>query len=299
VFVQKLSEAAGEMREQYLDAWVAELKLDQRVKPMRNDEAFRRDVEMRAKEEYPLLAALANGPLLQQARTETSVSEAVRTELAKYFTREGALLPLPDLLGLSRAKLLREARSYLPLWQVIPVVNVIVRLVRRLLGARRPAREREPAAEPGEAARTIGPRADRGTPRSAAARAPEAPAAKTPSPMAKDSLASYRKAIAGLRARAVPAGKSLPTALDELAERWNPLYAPEQKANLVEDVNSLARDFLRSLRKGFLVSPPTLERLRDLAKQLAGSKNLEQIRKKELLERYLELYFIKILDLKR
>jgi hypothetical protein len=47
------------------------------------------------------------------------------------------------------------------------------------------------------------------------------------------------------------------------------------------------------------VSPPTLERLRELAKQLASHKNLDQIRKKEPLERYLEIYFIKILDLKR
>ncbi|MCX7029588.1 MAG: hypothetical protein NTU62_05645, partial [Spirochaetes bacterium] len=78
-----------------------------------------------------------------------------------------------------------------------------------------------------------------------------------------------------------------------------PLYAEEQKANLVEDVNALARDFLRSLRRGFLVSPPSLERLRELAKQLAGSRNLEQIRKKEPLERYLLVYFIKCLDLKR
>ena len=105
--------------------------------------------------------------------------------------------------------------------------------------------------------------------------------------MAMDSLASYRKAIAGLRARAVPTGKSLPTALEELAEKWNPLYAEDAKANLVEDVNALARDFLRSLRKGFLVSPPTLERLKGLAKQLAADKHLEQIRKKEPLERYL------------
>jgi hypothetical protein len=303
VFIQKLSEASAEMREQYLDAWVAAMKLDQRVKPMRNDEAFLRDVEMRAKEEYPLLAALANGPLLAQAKAETNVSEAARAELAKCFTREDTLLPLPDLLGLSRAKLLREARSYLPLWQVIPVVNVIVRLLSRLFGKGRAARPVEPAAEPGEAARTIGRRPERGAGSAAASTPAAAPTArqvsKTPSPMAKDSLASYRKAIAGLKARAVPAGKSLPTALDELAERWNPLYAPEQKANLVEDVNALARDYLRSLRKGFLVSPPTLERLRDLAKQLAESKHLERIRKKEPLERYLELYFIKILDLKR
>jgi hypothetical protein len=97
----------------------------------------------------------------------------------------------------------------------------------------------------------------------------------------------------------VPAGTSLPTALGELAEKWNPLYAEDAKANLVEDVNSLARDFLRSLRKGFLVAPPTLERLKVLAKQLAADKHLEQIRKKEPLELYLLVYFIKILDLKR
>lgn len=301
VFLQKLSEASGEMREQYLDAWVAALKRDERTKPMHGEEAFARDVEMRTKEDYPLLAALASGTLLQQARTETNVSEVARTELAKCFGRGGVLLPLPVLLGLSRTKLLREARSYLPLWQVIPVLNVVVRLLRRLFGAAKTARETDEAAGPGpgEAARTIGG-ADRARPaRPDGTGRTDAPAAKTPSPMAKESLASYRKAIAGLKARAVPSGKSLPAALDDLAERWNPLYAEGPKANLVEDVNALARDFLRSLRRGFLVSPPTLERLRELAKQLASHKNLDQIRKKEPLERYLEIYFIKILDLKR
>lgn len=299
VFVQKLSEAAEEMREHYLDAWVAALKLDQREKPMRSDEAFAREVDMHAKEEYPLLAALANGPLLQQAIAETNVSETVRTEVAKCFAREGALRPLPDLLGLSRTKLLREARSYLPLWQAIPVLNAIVRMLRRLLGARRAARTPETAAAPGETPRTIGRRATREGARPSAASAPAPSARRLPSPVARDSLASYRKAIAGLRSRVVPSGTTLEAALDDLAEKWNPLYAPEQKANLVEDVNALARDFLRSLRKGFLVAPPSLERLAELAKQLAESRHLEQIRKKEALERYLLVYFIKILDLKR
>jgi hypothetical protein len=282
VFLQKLSEASAEMREQYLDAWVAALKRDERTKPMHGDEAFARDVEMRTKEDYPLLAALASGTLLEQARAETNVSEVARTELAKCFSR-AKLLPLPVLLGLSRTKLLKEARSYLPLWQVIPVLNVIVRLLRRLFGAAKTARER------GEAARTIGG-ADRArTARAEGTGREAATDAKTPSPMAKESLASYRKAIAGLKERVVPAGKSLPAALDDLAEKWNPLYAESPKANLVEDVNALARDFLRSLRRGFLVSPPSRERLAELAKQLASHENLD----------YLEIYFVKILDLKR
>jgi hypothetical protein len=306
VFLQKLSEASGEMREQYLDAWVAALKRDERTKPMHADEAFARDVEMHTKEDYPLLAALANGTLLKQAEAETNVSEIARTELAKCFGR-GTLLPLPVLLGLSRTKLLREARSYLPFWQVIPVLNVIVRLFRRLFGASKTARETDATAGPGpgEAARTI-----RGVDRARSARGDGSGRAdgsdreaasdpKTPSPMARESLASYRKAIAGLKARVVPSGKTLPAALDDLAEKWNPLYADGPKANLVEDVNALARDFLRSLRRGFLVSPPTRERLAELAKQLASHKNLDQIRKKEPLERYLEIYFVKVLDLKR
>ncbi len=81
--------------------------------------------------------------------------------------------------------------------------------------------------------------------------------------------------------------------LADLAAQWNPLYAEPQKRNLVEDVNSLARDFLRSLRRGFFVSPPTMQRLHELADRLANSRNLEKIKKKEPLARYLELYFIK------
>jgi hypothetical protein len=297
VFLQKLAEAAGEMREQYLDGWVAALKRDERPRPMRGDEDFRRDVEMRAKEDYPLLAALANGPLLQQAKVETNVSEGARVELAKCFAKEGALRPLADLLGLSRKKLLKEARSYLPLWQVIPVVNVIVRLLRRLLRPGAPARGT--AAEPGESARTIGRGTARARPQWTGVPARKPKQAKTSQHGALTPLASYRKAIAGLKAQLVPEDKFPLSVLNELAEKWNPLYGEEQKANLVEDVNSLARDFLRSLRRGFLVSPPSLDRVRELAKVLAADKHLAQIRKKEPLERYLEIYLIECLEPKR
>ncbi len=111
--------------------------------------------------------------------------------------------------------------------------------------------------------------------------------------------ARFKRAIAALRDQAVPEGQSLEGALSELAAKWNPLFAEPQKKNLVEDVNALARDFLRSLRRGFLASPPTMQRLRELADRLATSRNLDKIKKKEPLTRYLELYFIKSLQVKR
>ena len=43
---------------------------------------------------------------------------------------------------------------------------------------------------------------------------------------------------------------------------------PRELPSVVWD--ALARDFLRSLRKGFLVSPPSLERLRELAEHAPG-----------------------------
>jgi hypothetical protein len=86
--------------------------------------------------------------------------------------------------------------------------------------------------------------------------------------------------------------------LSELAEKWNPLYASEQKQNLVEDVNSLVRDFLRPVRRSFLTRPPDLKRIHALAEQLSTSKSLAKIKKRDVLMRYIELYMVRCLQVK-
>ena len=55
------------------------------------------------------------------------------------------------------------------------------------------------------------------------------------------SFLRYRKAIQSLIAQSVPAGKSLDEMLEELAEKWNPLFDLQGRRNLVEDVNALVR----------------------------------------------------------
>ena len=86
------------------------------------------------------------------------------------------------------------------------------------------------------------------------------------------------------------------TSLKILAGKWNPLIDPQSKADLVEDVNSLTRDFLRRLRKGFHVKPPDAARIRNLAKELSDNKALQKINRKEYLVRYIEIYMIKCLQ---
>ena len=52
-------------------------------------------------------------------------------------------------------------------------------------------------------------------------------------------------------------------ALEELADRWNPMIGHQPKRDLVNDVNALARDFLRPIRRslvgGFTATRPPTE----------------------------------------
>jgi len=113
----------------------------------------------------------------------------------------------------------------------------------------------------------------------------------------KEHLAQYRKSVQSLVFQHVPDGKSLEGLLKELAEKWNPLYDSQQRRNLIEDINSLVRDFIRPLKRSFLLRPPDSKRIHNLAEQLSGSKNLTKITKRDALIRYLELYVIKCLDI--
>jgi hypothetical protein len=165
----------------------------------------------------------------------------------------------------------------------MPIIRQIVRFFRMLFEGR-PVRRR--SAEPeGRQARPEEPPGEE---------------ASFPSAIARErGLAVYQRAVQALRSQYVPAGKTVDGTLAELAEKWNPLYAVEQKRNLVEDVNSLVRDYLRPIKRTFHMSPPTLQRIHALAEKLSESKNLGKIKKRDILMRYIELYMIKCLELNR
>ena len=127
----------------------------------------------------------------------------------------------------------------------------------------------------------------------------DADAAAAPTPGARENLLRYKRSVQSLVSQFVPAGSTIDATLTELAEKWNPLYAAAQKRNLVEDVNALVRDFLRPVRKSFLSRPPDLKRIHALAEQLSTSKALAQIKKRDPLLRYIELYMVRCLQVKQ
>jgi hypothetical protein len=111
----------------------------------------------------------------------------------------------------------------------------------------------------------------------------------------KERAVAFRKAIHAMQRDYVGENASVEKTLDQLAEEWNPLLDPTAKANLIEDVNSLVRDFLRRMKVGFRYVPPDRQRIRSLAEQLAQNQAFDQIKRKDALKRYLELYMLKLL----
>jgi hypothetical protein len=289
VYLKKLGEAAEELRSGYVQEWTEEMRQDRTPPVSKGDAPFRRDAEIRVKQGYPLLAALSNGALLHAAGEATKLSDEARAALGKCFAVENILRPFDEVLGLSRAQLLKNARMYLPFWMTVPVLSGVLRILRRMSrggkGVNKAEAEKKPAAVRPVQADT-------------AKVVQTAPAEESKTAHTKGDLLRYRRSIQSLVAQYVPKGTTIDAALSELAEKWNPLYASEQKQNLVEDVNSLVRDFIRPVRRSFLTRPPDLKRIHALAEQLSTSKSLVKIKKRDVLMRYVELYMVRCLQVK-
>ncbi|MFP4444329.1 MAG: hypothetical protein ACLFST_14505, partial [Spirochaetia bacterium] len=107
---------------------------------------------------------------------------------------------------------------------------------------------------------------------------------------------TYNEALKELKDEFLEEETDLNTALKKLAEEWNPLLDPVAKRNLVEDVNSLIRDFMRKVRSGFRFNLPRAQRIHEMADRLVINEAFSEIRRKDRLKRYIELYILKLLE---
>jgi hypothetical protein len=281
VFLNKLGEASDALRAAYLKEWVAQMREDETPRISRTDSAFARDVARRVGELYPVLAAVADGPVLSVASRNPTLPDEWRSQLLRCFEREGTLRPVVSLLGLSRAALLRDARSYLPFWQTAPIISGIVRFFRQLF--RRSALPLAASTSSRPARTSAGPEAADTSVEEARAVAER---------LAQERM---RRAVQGLLSHYVPAEETVEHALEELVERWNPLLEPGPKRDLVRDVTALAQDFIHPIRRSFVMRPPDLDRITALAEQLAASRSLATIKNRDPLLRYIAIIMLRSL----
>lgn len=310
--LESLFESRKAFRDRYVAEWTEALKSGARPDVMNDDKVLEKDVTKRLKETDPLLHALLNFNLLYLVAKEANVPGDVARDLRELFDdREPKLRPMIQILNLDRKRMLADARLKLPFWQAVPVLSSIVRFFKRLfVGLSEEEREarRGKASRKKSAAATTTMRYDPAAVGSADEGGPDRPSgnearaeglASLPdsggSGNRRAQLSRFKDAVRALQAQFIGENGNIDRTLEQLIDRWNPILDGAAKENLVEDVNSLARDFLRRMRVTFKLVPPTKERVTEWADRIVINEAFEQIRRKDILKEYLELYILKLL----
>jgi hypothetical protein len=278
---KKVNDAHDHYRKELLDSWEEQLKNYLESPEMNSDEVFLSELEKNIRKEDPLLEVLLNYDLLYLAIKQNPRAPMAEEVRGYINARHNTLFPLDEILRLKRKELLALAKRGLPLWRAIPVLSGIIIFFKKAFGS---GNRKKPAVS--------APVSKDGQVKVFGGSDTEEAQGKT----ALQQKMAYKQRVFQLKEAFAGKGADLDKSLAEMAEAWNPLYDPQAKANLVEDVNSLTRDYLRKLKRGLILSPPDEERIRNMARLLGENKGLDKIKKKELLIRYLELYIIKVLQ---
>jgi hypothetical protein len=315
LFVKMLHEQSREIKDYYVEEWVRLLKENKRIMAMSEDQEFARDLDITLKNRAPFLYSLLNYSLLYLAKEQGKINyDMARTMDQVLDAKKGQLQPLPKILGLSRKDVMDDAKLRVPIWRRLTIFRGlfyffqnIFRGIRKTWGK---SRKRSGTSKPGAPQPGTPPP---GTPKSETPRATVSASAfssesggiadgtaaqvgsTTLRPVTSQQLAAYRRAIGGLKEQFVGSDKTISDSLSELMEKWNPLYDPQARKNLVEDVNAMVRDYLRNIRRTFRITPPDAARIRSLAEKLAANKSFARIKRKDYFTRYLEIYMIKLL----
>jgi hypothetical protein len=305
LFVKMLHEQAKEIKDYYVEEWVKLLKENRRIMAMTEDQEFSRDLDITLKNRAPFLYSLLNYSLLYLAKEQGKISyDMARTMDRVLDEKKGQLHSLPKILGLSRKEVLDNAKLRVPIWRRLRIFRGLFfffqNLFRGIVKTWQKSRKRGGARRKG----ALMPEPSHGTGSTAATslenggtppRAAEQVGSTTLRPITSQQLAAYRKAVGALKVQFVGSDRTISESLNELMEKWNPLYDSQARKNLVEDVNAMVRDYLRNVRRTSRTTPPDAARIRSLAEKLAGNKSFIRIKRKDYFTRYIEVYMIKLL----
>ena len=314
VILQRCHAISRELKSQYVKEWADVLGDYKKLSLMNNKKLFQEDIWRRVQEQDPVLASLLRYELVYLLLHETKPMKEVYYEAQRILNeKQGTLIPIDEILRLEQKRLITEARTYLPLWKSIPLIGRLGVYLGKLFSSfskrgerRSDKKERKVAAasgeggeerRPGREERDAAPATAEASPQSGGAMMMGSPSSSGGADRRKEEVQrrrEYKKAMEKLTSQYVETGSNIEETLEELIEEWNPLVEGQAKQDLVEDVNSAVRDFLRKIRRK-MVAPPDRARIQNLASQIAEYQAFNRIKQKRAFRRYIELYMIKLL----
>jgi hypothetical protein len=229
---------------------------------MENEPEFERLLTRLTGRLCPGLSALLADPKLALLYSEVEREQGTTASGPPAFFN-GRLLPYAEMLFLKRRELLHAAKLRLPFWYSLPIITPIIAFFQNW-GRKKPVVREEPQEEI--------PLKVEQFPR------PE------------------RKYLQECENALIPSGHTVDGYLPELEGRWSRLIDNKARANLVEDVKSLVRDYFRKTTRLQKNLKPTVDTLREMADTLV-SRNpaLQKLSSQESLRLYIQVYLIKLL----
>lgn len=282
-----LNEISGELKRQTIESWVADLHAFKKSPTMNEDKAFAEWLRQMIKKQYPILNALLRYDLLYIIKVNTKSGHELSHVTSQLFDdAERTLRPTDQLVGLERKELYRIARSQLSIWESNKILHAIFMFFKNIFNIEkkaRPSKEKQPSVEQQHVS-------------THAVLQPSNEAAReymgSEGQRKKKPGYSYNT----LKSQIVGSDADIDLSLEDLAEKWNPLYDKQAKENLVEDVNSLIRDYLRKMKRTLITNPPDAKRVHTLASNFAENKTFEKIRKRNYFVKYIEIYIVKFIN---
>jgi hypothetical protein len=103
-----------------------------------------------------------------------------------------------------------------------------------------------------------------------------------------------KKAIEQVEKELIPEGSSLEEELSNSIFQWNKQITKQSREQLTEDVNCLIRDYIRSTIRTLRSASFNIQRIQNLADTLVKTPSLEKIKETNHLNRYVQLYILKL-----
>ena len=256
--------------EKYLeDKWYNKLLNHEKLMEMTSAPHFENELHKLVEANSPVLHALLTSNFM------TLLAYEHDDNIPKDFRLfvNGQLLPYHDLLMLRNTKILANAKARLPFYYTMPIISWIFALFTS-------KKHKEPAHNSHKMVED-----------------PLESLEEETSPAQKKNRAEILSSKAkSLSAEFIPEGSTLDRELNYLEKQWNKRLSKEAYNMLLEDVNSLIRDYTRRVLRTLSESTFTKERLQNLADNLVQTPNMQRIGNPKALKEYVALYMLRLIS---
>ena len=261
---KEIDEATRFFKNEIVMEWKDSLESYTQLEEMRSDSAFEKLLIKKLKSQRPVLLGMLDYKMVTILLSHSSTKEEDKLELHRLVDLDnGQIVSYASILNLNRSSLLNEVKGLVPIYKSNGFLKGFVTFFGKLFGLFSIMKN---SKKSNKSVKELD--------------------------FKKTSSDDFSKAVSKLMEEYVGEDGNIELSMEDLIQKWNPLFDPVKKANLVEDVNAMIRDYLRKIKHSFSVSMPERDRVETMALRLSENSAFEAIKKKEPLRQYMVLYMI-------